>query len=183
MHHLTKRSTEVVDGKFSKGSIHKPYLDENGSTKCQRCSIRSRRQPLERLKPLGTSVATTTLVTVFHASFNRLQGSLPPVIGKDAGHYAKKRMKDVYPVKQMCKATYDPALESGICSKLHGAVNVRYDCTRTAARFNLDDAFDQYGLRVAVSCDNTFAILANPENPVDVAYGNHDAANEIGPGK
>lgn len=36
---------------------------------------------------------------------------------------------------------------------------------------------------VAVSCDNTFAMLANPENAMDVAYGNHDAANEIGPGK
>lgn len=36
---------------------------------------------------------------------------------------------------------------------------------------------------VAVSCDDTFAMLANPENPVDVAYGNHDAANEIGLGK
>lgn len=59
-------------------------------------------------------------------------------------------MKDVYLVKQMCKATDDLALESGICSKLHGAVDIcydYYDYTRTAARFNLDDAFDQYGLR------------------------------------
>lgn len=56
-------------------------------------------------------------------------------------------MKDVYPVKQMCKVTDDQALESGICSKLHGVVDVRYDYTRTAARFNLDDAFDQYDLR------------------------------------
>lgn len=36
MRNLTKRSAEVVDGKVSNGSIHKPYLEENGSTMGQR---------------------------------------------------------------------------------------------------------------------------------------------------
>lgn len=36
MRNLTKRSAEVVDGKVSNGSIHKPYLEENGNTMGQR---------------------------------------------------------------------------------------------------------------------------------------------------
>ena len=36
MRNLAKRSVEVLDGKVSNGSIHKPYLEENGSTMGQR---------------------------------------------------------------------------------------------------------------------------------------------------
>lgn len=36
MRNLTKRSVEVLDGKVSNGSIHKPYLEENGSAMGQR---------------------------------------------------------------------------------------------------------------------------------------------------
>ncbi|KAL2332268.1 hypothetical protein Fmac_019849 [Flemingia macrophylla] len=36
---------------------------------------------------------------------------------------------------------------------------------------------------VAASCDVTFAMLADPQSAVDVAFGKHGAANGMGPGK